>query len=524
MSGFNVGLNGRQVVFDGSALNAYKSDNVINLGQFPLIDPEIDDTARIQRALDSLDASGGTLYIPQGIFTTSSYLSIPSNVTLKGRGASSVIRIQTNVIAGLQGKDWVTVQPRENIIIQKLKIKYDTPLTILQGDEQSGATKGHAIRFRNSTNVIIDKVYIENSPISSVDFSGCNDIQVKNSYGITSGQGFVTATNTRGISIIGNIIRPKSSEVGYEYTSIYGIQRTGVDVGEFSYDAVISGNVIYDCYYGIYIRDDSDRISITGNTIKNCTDGISVLTETLGVYSVKQLIISGNLVEDASRTGIDLRKIMRGVVSNNIVRNAGNNGIWILSYNEDLTISGNNVSYCGYHGINNANVNNIRTLISGNTCYHNGVSGVGYSGIYNRGDTRILGNVCHDDSSGQTQDYGITTEQLTPTIDGNVCYQNKVTQINVIAGGARGINQEGTLTKPIYNIDMNGKDLLNVHRIQIGTIGRSVYYMDAAPTTGTYIRGDIVFNINPTTGGFIGWSCVTGGTPGTWKTFGVISA
>lgn len=45
----------------------------------------------------------------------------------------------------------------------------------------------------------------------------------------------------------------------------------------------------------------------------------------------------------------------------------------------------------------------------------------------------------------------------------------------------------------------------------------------AAPTTGTWKVGDIVYNDTPTAGGFIGWVCVTAGTPGTWKTFGAIS-
>lgn len=46
----------------------------------------------------------------------------------------------------------------------------------------------------------------------------------------------------------------------------------------------------------------------------------------------------------------------------------------------------------------------------------------------------------------------------------------------------------------------------------------------AAPTTGTWLQGDIIYNTSPAASGFIGWVCVTGGTPGTWKTFGAISA
>ncbi|MDB5417860.1 MAG: hypothetical protein JWP50_1279 [Phenylobacterium sp.] len=46
----------------------------------------------------------------------------------------------------------------------------------------------------------------------------------------------------------------------------------------------------------------------------------------------------------------------------------------------------------------------------------------------------------------------------------------------------------------------------------------------AAPTSGEWARGDIVWNMTPTAAGNVGWICVTGGTPGTWKTFGAIDA
>lgn len=46
---------------------------------------------------------------------------------------------------------------------------------------------------------------------------------------------------------------------------------------------------------------------------------------------------------------------------------------------------------------------------------------------------------------------------------------------------------------------------------------------NAAPVSGTWAVGDIIYNTTPTAGGFIGWVCVTAGTPGTWKTFGEIS-
>ena len=63
---------------------------------------------------------------------------------------------------------------------------------------------------------------------------------------------------------------------------------------------------------------------------------------------------------------------------------------------------------------------------------------------------------------------------------------------------------------------------VNLPIFNIGPI--RVSYGNAAPTIGTWARGDVVYNTAPAASGFVGWSCVTAGTPGTWKTFGAISA
>ena len=46
----------------------------------------------------------------------------------------------------------------------------------------------------------------------------------------------------------------------------------------------------------------------------------------------------------------------------------------------------------------------------------------------------------------------------------------------------------------------------------------------AAPTSGTWIQGDRVLDRTPSASGNIGWVCTAGGTPGTWKSYGSISA
>jgi hypothetical protein len=68
--------------------------------------------------------------------------------------------------------------------------------------------------------------------------------------------------------------------------------------------------------------------------------------------------------------------------------------------------------------------------------------------------------------------------------------------------------------------------VLNIPRLFLGagSSARNVDYGTAAPASGYHAAGEHVYNIAPTAGGFLGWVCTTAGTPGTWKTFGAISA
>ena len=58
------------------------------------------------------------------------------------------------------------------------------------------------------------------------------------------------------------------------------------------------------------------------------------------------------------------------------------------------------------------------------------------------------------------------------------------------------------------------------------TEGRASAYhgaMSAAPATGTWVVGDWVKNSAPASAGYFGFVCTVGGTPGTWRGFGVIA-
>jgi hypothetical protein len=59
---------------------------------------------------------------------------------------------------------------------------------------------------------------------------------------------------------------------------------------------------------------------------------------------------------------------------------------------------------------------------------------------------------------------------------------------------------------------------LNIRGFWLGLNANARYRTTgtAAPTTGTWARGDIVENINIASGQPMGWGCSVAGTPGTW--------
>lgn len=65
----------------------------------------------------------------------------------------------------------------------------------------------------------------------------------------------------------------------------------------------------------------------------------------------------------------------------------------------------------------------------------------------------------------------------------------------------------------------------NAERTYSNGAWHRVAYATAATTpTGTWDRGDVIYHTDAVASGFVGRVCVTAGTPGTFKTFGAISA
>ena len=63
------------------------------------------------------------------------------------------------------------------------------------------------------------------------------------------------------------------------------------------------------------------------------------------------------------------------------------------------------------------------------------------------------------------------------------------------------------------DLEVSGDIRFNAKKLSVGA---------EVPTEGNYNKGDIMYNTDPTAGGWIGWVCVESGNPGNWKKFGAI--
>lgn len=94
------------------------------------------------------------------------------------------------------------------------------------------------------------------------------------------------------------------------------------------------------------------------------------------------------------------------------------------------------------------------------------------------------------------------------------------------------IGSSGNVTFNSSEVVVNGKLAIGVRtrdsRVDLHVAGAVKYqdhihqYLNGVPDSGTYTRGDIVWNTEPDVGRCVGWVCVRAGSPGTWMPFGEI--
>lgn len=232
-------------------------------------------------------------------------------------------------------------------------------------------------------------------------------------------------------------------------------------------------------------------------------DEVAFFSNILTAAQMRQLYEAGiGLAGGANDNGNgDIRFVGEGseiIVANNTVRVSRKSSIVLGSQIDDSTVEGNRCYAQIATGGKRIDIKRNAAGVYRNTDWSPNFSGI----VVNGDDCAIENNRLETDA--------IIAHGLI-RITGFGCH-TKANRIKVPDGG-------------IHIDDDNGSTLSD--DILIGApptvsgaattrITRSSYRRSAAPTSGRWERGDIVFNTNATVGQPHGWMCTVAGTPGTW--------
>lgn len=305
-----------------------------------------------------------------------------------------------------------------------------------------------------------------------------------------------------------------------------------------------------------------DNLIVTGNLMRSCQEtavSIGPMLDSAG-NQTGRIIVNGNTIRGADINGITIvgdssktpNRVGEIIITGNIVSgitnrtgsSGGNEAAITVRQAYRVIVSENLISECN----TNSGVAGIRLrLCAESTANANKIDGVSSFGIYaqsTEGSISVLGNSmknCGDSgilcSEGSNCNFTINDNNILSAVNAGISVASgKYITVNGntmtgITGSGRGLvlPTSGVLFVSVMSNVTNATTpvILSID----GTVTQSgnswnptVQYRSASPTSGTWRVGDIVYNTSPAASGVIGWVCVTAGTPGSWKSFGNISA
>jgi hypothetical protein len=221
-----------------------------------------------------------------------------------------------------------------------------------------------------------------------------------------------------------------------------------------------------------------------------------------------------------------------------------NYGLYIDQSSSNIKIEKGNYYYSQRDGIaikNNANIRSI--IIDGVQAQRNGIwsSWTTKCGIIVDGGVDVTVQNCFSGSySEDIQNRGIVVGTAGTNISVLNCtvrevvtggiayvlatdgdYDTASVFVNNIYKGSAGTAYSGQRIIPIQKV----YDQVSQNYIGIFTANRSFLSADTTPPSGTWQAGDrILFSGGALAGGYTGSLCITAGSPGTWKRFGIAEA
>jgi hypothetical protein len=490
-----------------------------------------DDLAAVRSAAVAFKKYG--LSIPRGrIYRVTGQIPIYGTVSGHGEIVVDAITASGLVANGLQGFE-----------IAGLKIK-STKTTGLFGGSTAGISILNSEKFKIwgvEVSYFTDNISITASSKFSVDGNSTHDsgeepivvrtstawaienndifhhngdgILIKgagNQTGLIQANTIHDGTNVQGYPVIGGGITC-NSESGLETEPLSGLK--------------IVANTIFSTAYGIGIISGTD-FSIVGNKISDIKETKGIYIDNSGAFNPsfvaggKEIISSNSIIKVFDDEGIVARvsDVAGGypvIVSANYVdlQNVVQNAIRV----ENSIVSSNIVT----GGAVNMDLTN--SVASGNFLLGN--AGSADNILKLRGGTTFSANNVGTAVVPVTTSISLRAN-FSGAMSGNSVFSNSSQPAILVTAGASGT----LVSNAIKNAGAGGilaqfgggqlPPTISVDKFtQLGTVSQNQL---AAPTTGTWKRGDIVYFSAPTAGGKIGAICTVAGTPGTWKTWGAI--
>ncbi|MDX2212001.1 MAG: right-handed parallel beta-helix repeat-containing protein [Oculatellaceae cyanobacterium bins.114] len=352
----------------------------------------------INRAIAEVNAAGsGTVVLLPGVFTTSDNIRLRSNVTLRGSGWRTIIRLTDQATLSDAG---IIRSQGPGLLSSNVEI-YNAHIADLQID---GNRERQSVK---SNKYGVYGVY---------DSSSFENLYIRNtsSYGFDPHENSANGTPTTNLTIRNNIV---------ENSGLDGITLDKV------IDSVVENNLTFNNdRHGINLVTDSENTRVSNNvSIDNGGNGVTIqlgsrnlfiqsnqiaLNSTNGIYSFEEggNDIEGNVIQRNGRYGVAVLSSSGNTIANN----------WIFdnsqSRNEaysEVELYSDNLTYSTYNTLQN---NFVRSSLVNRARYSIRERSLGDN------NNTITGNATYGSARGQTRITGadsVFAPQRVRTISGN---------------------------------------------------------------------------------------------------------
>jgi len=542
---------------DGSSAWLRDYSGPVNVKWFGAVgDGAADDSVVIQAAL----TIGDEVLFPAGTYMHSATLTGKSNQRIVfDKGAT--LKATSAAALGSGGVQGLAFTSATNISV--IGFNYDgNRVGRAPTGGVGGATGAHSLVFNGCSDVYVEQPMISNSPADGILISYSNSAADTRSHNVVCIGGRVTNAYRNGISITG---ARNCKIVGTRCDNTNGTApEYGIDVeGDLAAAPQNNNdNVVID---SCYLHNNTGRgASLAGHTMRsaiiNClaannggtTDavecwGLSDEAGTVTAQSTDNRIennhVFGTIIGGSSIYGGILVRSDNTIIKGNIIDAAGGRGIRAdVATATGQVIEDNHITSAATYGIqadgsigvkihnntidavaNSGGAYGILTALDraevvGNKVY--GVEGVANWHIYSLSG---IGCICSrnivDGTSAAAPAKGIIFNGTNAVITDNQAYGCGT----IGAGFMMDFSGRGW-SKLSGNYDAGAASALATSPFEwAGESGKYRLTLSGTPTVGFFANGDRYYLRTVSAGGVEGSTCVTGGSPGTWKTFGSIA-